>query len=170
MLIQASYHMSEAVFIRIYRVHCHIKFHIRRSMVMSLCLLLFGLVMQYGFDKDYEWLNGIVAILFLVSVACNYVCEYQIPKAAYRELYENENDQTIVEIQDDGIRYGKGQNVIFYSWDRYHQCYETKDAFLLYQRDLFTMVWKEACGSQIDDVRCLLAEKVNHGKPLKVKR
>ena len=108
MRIEKTYRISESVFTRIYRAHCHIKFHIRRSMVLSFCLLVFGLVMDIGFDKDYGWMNGIVAVLFVVSLLCNYVCEVQIPKTAYRSLYENEQDQSMILLDEDGVSIGEG--------------------------------------------------------------
>ncbi len=170
MRIEKSYRISESVFTRIYRAHCHIKFHIRRSMVLSFCLLVFGLVMDLGFDKDYGWMNGIVAVLFIVSLLCNYVCEVQIPKAAYRSLYEDEQDHSTIVLDEDGVSFGEGNNLVYRSWDQYHQCFETKDAFLLYQKDFFTMIWKEVCDDQVAEVRELLKEKVNHGKPLRIKK
>lgn len=170
MHIKQSYRMSEAVFTRIYRTHCHIKFHIRRSMVLSFCLLMFGLVMDIGFNKDYGWMNAIVTVLFIVSVLCNYICEYRIPRAAYLSLYENEQEQSTVTITDDGISFKEGNDLMYRSWDQYTQCYECKDAFLLYQKELFTMIWKDVCKDQVDEVRELLKDKVNHGKSIRLKR
>lgn len=170
MLIKKSYRMSKAVFTRIYRTHCHIKFHIRRSMVLSFCLLMFGLIMDKVFNKDYGWLNAVVAVLFFVSVLCNYICEVRIPKAAYLGLYENDQDQSFISITDEGISFGEEKNLMYHSWDQYNQCYETKDAFLLYQKELFTIIWKEACEEQVDEVRELLKKKVNHGKAIPMKK
>ena len=170
MIVKQSYHMSEEVFTSIYRAHCHIKFNIRRSMVLSFLLLLFGLAMEYVFHKDYGMLNGIVLVLFLISLLCNYVCDYRIPKTAYRSMYDDADEQSTLMIQEDGVSFGEGGNRYFRSWDQFEKCYETKDAFLLYQKDVFTMVWKEACGSKLEEVRNLIRTNVNRGKPIPMKK
>lgn len=170
MIVKQSYHMSEEVFTRIYRTHCHIKFNIRRSLVLSFLLLVFGLVMEHGFHKDYGVLNGIVLVLFLISLLCNYFCDYRIPRAAYRSMYDDADEQSILVIQENGVSFGEGGDRYFRSWDQFETCYETQDAFLLYQKDVFTMVWKDACGSKLDEVRDLIRANVNQGKPIPMKK
>ncbi len=170
MKIKLKYHFSEALFTKIYRTHCHIKFHIRRSMIMSILLLLFGLIMEKGYGKDYGWLNSVVIVLVIISVVCNYLCDYRIPKIAYRELCEQHQDDNVITLQEDGLLFGEGRDSVHRSWEQYDQCFETADAFLLYQKNLFTILLKDACGSQVDEVRDLLVNKVNKGKKIAFKK
>lgn len=172
MIIDKSYHMSEEVFTRIYRAHCHIKYHMRRSLVMSFLLLVFGLVMEYGFQKDFKWMNLIVLVLFIICLLCNYICDYRIPRLAYFSMYENEQELSTIKIEENGICSGEGDYGSCHRWDQFNKCYETKDAFLLYQKDTLIMIWKGVCDndSQLDEVRKLLQDNVNHGKAIAFKK
>lgn len=170
MIIEETYHMSEEVFTRIYRAHCHIKYHMRRSLVMSFLLLAFGLVMEYGYQKDFRRLNLCILVLLIICLICNYICDYRIPKVAYLGMYENQDEQTFIKITESGIHFGKDIDEYSRNWNQFDKCYETKDAFLLYQKDAFTMIWKQICKDQVDEVRDLLKERVNHGKEIKLKK
>jgi len=170
MKIKQTYKITPEVFTEVYRTHCHIKFHIRRSMYLSIGLFLFGMVMEKGYGKDFGWINSVVVVLVIVSVLCNLLCDFVLPKSAYKALCAQKADTGVITIQDDGLIFGEGQMSIRKTWDQYEVCVETKSAFLLYQKDLFTMILKETCEQHVEEVRSLLQNKVNKGKNIPYKK
>lgn len=170
MKIKSSYQIDEATFIRIYRAHCHYRFHLRRSFYLSWCLLILVTVMEQRYGMDFEGMDYVIVTLVIISTLFNGICDFLVPKAAYKNLKKQKADHGTMIIQNDGVIFEEMQREIYRDWNQYQNCIETADAFILYQRDLFTIIMKNCCNGQIDEVRNLLKEKVNRGKTIKQKK
>lgn len=170
MKLKVSYQINEAAFIRIYRCHCHYKFHLRRSLLLSCFLWLFVVIMEKGYSMDFDGMEGIISILVIVSALFNVLCDLLLPKTAYKNLKQQQADHGTMTIQDDGLIFHDEHGDIFRSWDQYQKCIEAEDAFLLYQRDLFTIIMKKDDNEELENIRYLLKEKVNQGKVIKQRK
>ncbi len=170
MNITGTYQISKEDFEEIYRAHCHYKFHLRRSMYLSVALLVFGVTMEQGFAMDLGWVNTMDSVLFVISLLCNLFCDFYLPKEEYKRFHAQKKDQGVISIQEDILIYGEGSQAVSKEWNQFKRCLETRKAFLLYQGDMFSILWKEACGEQVDEVRTLLSQKINHGRPIITKK
>lgn len=170
MRIKSSYHIDQATFTQLYRVHCHVKFHLQRSMILSALLLVIGEVLERGVGMNFGWMNSVVFILVIISVLCNLVCDYWMPKTAFKHLVDMHQNEGIITITEDELIFGEGKQAVHRKWSQYTSCIEAEAGFLIYQRDMFTILLKESCGNQLEEVTTLLQNKVNHGKPIKRKK
>lgn len=169
MNLTVTYQIDEAAFIRIYRAHCHDQFHLRRSFGLSI-LLLVVMVVLLANGMDFDGMENIVVVLVIISGLCNGYCDFYLPKAAWKNLRMQGEDQGTLIIQNETITMKKRQGDIVRCWNQYQRVIETADAFLLYQRNLFTILMKNCIGDQLDEVRELLKTNINHGKPIKQKQ
>lgn len=170
MKITGSFQITEEAFEELYRAHCHHKYHLRRSMYLSVALLIFGVVMERGYQMDFGWINNMDAVLFVLSVISNVFCDFYLPKAEYKKLCSQKGDHGVVSLDEESLTFGEGSMQISREWKTFDDCIETKQAFLLYQKDTFTILCKEICGEHTDDVRKLLEEKVRKGRPVLLKK
>lgn len=170
MNIKGTYQISEEDFKELYRAHCHYKFHLRRSMYLSVALLIFGVTMENGFAMDLGWVNTVDSILFVVSLICNLFCDFYLPKAEYQRFHAQKKDQGVITVNEEGLIFGENNQIVTKEWKKFDRCLETNKAFLLYQGDMFSILWKEVCGNQLDEVRNMLSKKINHGRPILLKK
>ncbi len=170
MNLKISYQIDKVTFARIYRAHCHYKFHLRRSFILSCCLLVFVVFMKFVYETEFDGMEYIIGVLVIASGLCNLICDFIIPKVAYKNLVEQQAAHGNMTIQDEGLQFHNELGDIFRSWDQYNKCIETEDAFLLYQRDLFTIIMKKDCKEEWKNIRVLLKERVNQGKEIKQKK
>lgn len=168
MNLKITNQIDEAAFVRIYRAHCHYKYRVRKSFVLSCILLLFVMFMKHGYGTDFDGMEYIIMVLVVMSGICNVICDGWYPKIAYKQWMRQYDRHETMILKNDGYSVQTEQGKIFRQWDLYQKCMETEDAFLLYQRDLFTIMMKEQNKDEVDAVRALLTEKVNHGKIMKV--
>lgn len=169
MKITNHYQISYSEFLKLYRVHSHVKFHLRRYMILAVILFCLGEVFEKFLNMDFASINSMIFIILVVSIALNILADFVLPKQAYHSLKMNHQEEGTVTITEDALIFGEGRQKLIKQWSAYTSCIETDTAFLLYQRDQFTILLKEVCGSQIENVRELLKEKVNKGKKIKVK-
>lgn len=166
MNIKGTYNIDYETFLPIYRIHNQVKFHLHRYMVFSVLLLCVGMFLEKGMHMDFGAVNSMVIILVFASVGLNLLADFILPKQAYKNLQMAHLDQGIITIQNQSILFGEKSQKIEKNWNFYTSCIETDTAFLLYQKDQFTILPKEIMDGHVDDVRNLLKEKVNKGKSI----
>lgn len=170
MNIKEKFEIDYPTFLSLYRIHCHFKFHLHRSMILSTILFCSGLFFERGLHINFGSINAMMLVILIASIVLNLLADFYLPKIAYKNLKMSGMSQGIVSITDNEIEFGEGINRTKRVWPQYTSCIETKEAFLLYQKDQFTILLKAIFPNQIDEVRNLLQQKVNKGKPIKRKK
>lgn len=170
MKIKGSYTIDYDTFLPIYRIHNQVKFHLHRYMILSVLLLCIGEFLEKGMHMEFGALNSMVLILVFASIGLNLLADFILPKQAYKNLQMACLDHGVITIQEQVIIFGEGSQKVEKNWSRYTSCVETETAFLLYQKDQFTIIPKQIMGDHIDDVRSLLKDRVNKGKSILFKK
>ncbi len=166
MNITGSYQISQTEFEEVFRIHIRYKFRMRRTMYLSVALLIFGVSMEHFFFMNFGWINRINAVLFVIIILFNFFCDFRWPKMAYQRYCEQEMDRHVITLQDNQMIIGDDWKSVKEYWSDFQDCIETEKAFLLYKKDMLYILWKQVCPDQVDRVRQLLQEKIKDGRSI----
>lgn len=171
MNIKGINEISKKDFIHIYRSHVRYKFKLRRSLYMSVGLFVFGLLMEYGIGMDFSFLNTFVFWIMVAAYIVNAMSDYVFPKIAYNTIKDAGKIDGWIELQDTYVLIrDKGSKEEKKEWNVFDTCIECEEAFLLYEKDQFTIIMKTVLHNELDNVRSFLKDKVNKGRTIQYKR
>lgn len=170
MKLLTKFEIHKDEFIDAYRVHVKYKFKLQRSMILSVLLFTFGMVMEYAFQLDFNFINNFVFWIMIIAIAMNLTSDYLLPKMAYNNLLSNATNKGEVEMNDEKIIFIYGKIRDEQAWNDYDHCIETDASFLLYKKDIFKVLVKDSFKNEIDEVRNILIEKVNGGNKITVRK
>lgn len=132
MKFSRQFEILPEVYKQAFRDDVNFRYHLRRSMIITVMFFLFGFILNSIVDMGLGFINNIVLVIVIVATIVNACIEFIFPKVAYSALKKEGKTCGTITLSDDGIfikSFDYQSNVV---WSECGGITQNADAFILY--------------------------------------